>query len=49
MDNQDRDDADIEFGWASVFIEKTLGDRLAIGVDYVPSALESEKLKTSVR
>ncbi|MBD1148217.1 hypothetical protein IDH11_00170 [Pelagibacterales bacterium SAG-MED30] len=29
-------------GWYSVFIEKTIGDRLAIGVDYVPDALESE-------
>lgn len=29
-------------GWTSIFIEKTLGDRIAIGVDYVPDALESE-------
>ena len=29
-------------GWYSVFIEKTIGDRVAIGVDYVPDALESE-------
>lgn len=29
-------------GWGSVFLEKTLGDRLAIGIDYVPTALESE-------
>ncbi len=28
--------------WYSVFIEKTIGDRVAIGVDYVPDALESE-------
>jgi hypothetical protein len=26
-------------GWGSIFIEKTLGDRFAIGVDYVPSSL----------
>ena len=31
-----------EAGWGSVFIEKTLGSRLAIGVDYVPGALETE-------
>ena len=31
-----------EAAWPSIFIEKTLGDRFAIGVDYVPAALESE-------
>ena len=34
-------------GYASVFIEKTLGDRAFIGVDYVPSALESETSETA--
>ncbi len=29
-------------GWYSVFVEKSFGDRFAIGVDYVPDALESE-------
>ena len=29
-------------GWYSVFIEKSFGDRFAIGVDYLPDALESE-------
>tara|TARA_B110000444_G_scaffold172488_1_gene161311 strand:+ start:547 stop:1209 length:663 start_codon:yes stop_codon:yes gene_type:complete len=29
-------------GYSSVFLEKTLGSRLSIGIDYVPSALESE-------
>tara|TARA_B100000780_G_scaffold173807_1_gene121685 strand:- start:60 stop:710 length:651 start_codon:yes stop_codon:yes gene_type:complete len=29
-------------GWGSIFLEKTLGSRLVIGVDYVPSALASE-------
>jgi hypothetical protein len=28
--------------WGSIFIEKTLGDRFRIGLDYVPMALESE-------
>ena len=29
-------------GYTSVFFEKTLGSRLAIGIDYVPAALSSE-------
>ena len=36
-------------GFASIFIEKTLGDRLAIGIDYVPSALDTETTETSKR
>ena len=31
-----------EAAWPSIFIEKTLGDRFAIGVDYVPAALETD-------
>ncbi len=34
-------------GWASIFIEKSIGDRFAIGIDYVPDALESETTETS--
>ena len=37
-----KEDATGVAGYASVFIEKTLGDRLAIGVDYNPSAMSSE-------
>ena len=29
-------------GYGSIFVEKTLGDRFVIGIDYVPTALESE-------
>ena len=29
-------------GYNSLFLEKTLGSRLSIGIDYVPTALESE-------
>jgi len=29
-------------GWASVYVEKSIGDRLMIGIDYVPMALESD-------
>ena len=33
-------------GWGSIFVEKTLGERFLIGVDYVPSALETETVET---
>ena len=36
----------IGLGYASVFIEKTLGDRLFVGVDYVPDALATETNET---
>ena len=36
------EDAEGLFGVGSIFVEKTLGDRAAIGIDYVPYALESE-------
>lgn len=41
-DEKNKEDAVGAAGWGSIFIEKTLGERFAIGVDYVPSALESE-------
>ena len=37
-----------EAGFASIFIEKTLGDRFAIGIDYVPSALPTETAETQI-
>ena len=30
------------FGIGSIFVEKSLGDRFSVGLDYVPTALESE-------
>ncbi len=42
------DDATGVATYGSIFIEKTLGDRLAVGVDYVPSALASETTETIV-
>ena len=36
------DNAEALFGFGSVFIEKTLGDRLAIGIDFVPATLDTE-------
>ena len=34
-------------GWASIFIEKTIGDRLLLGLDYVPAALETDTVETA--
>jgi hypothetical protein len=39
-------DAMLAVGFMSIFAEKTLGSRIAIGVDYVPSAIESETKDT---
>ena len=36
------DEAEGAFGIGSVFIEKTIGDRFAIGIDYVPHSMDSE-------
>ena len=36
------ENAEALVGFASIFIEKTLGDKLAVGIDYVPHSLESE-------
>jgi hypothetical protein len=36
------DSAEGEFALASIFIEKTLGDKLAIGIDYVPVSADSD-------
>jgi hypothetical protein len=41
-DEKNKEDAVGAAGWASIFLEKTLGDRISIGIDYVPSALETE-------
>jgi len=43
-----KEDAAGAAGYGSIFVEKTLGDRLAIGIDYVPTALESETSETVV-
>jgi hypothetical protein len=44
------DSAEGDFAIASIFVEKTLGDRLAIGVDYVPgqAGTETSENKTNV-
>ena len=36
------DVAEALYGIGSIFVEKTIGDRFALGIDYVPHALESE-------
>ena len=33
--------------WGSIFIEKTSGDILMVGIDYVPSALETDTTETA--
>jgi len=48
-DEKNKEDAVGAAGWGSIFVEKTLGERFAIGVDYVPSALESETSQTANR
>lgn len=37
----------MQASFASLFIEKSLGDRLAIGIDYVPASLETEATETA--
>ena len=39
---QHKESAVSAVGYGSLFLEKTLGSRLTIGIDYVPSALSSE-------
>ena len=34
-------------GWGSVFLEGQFGDRLIVGIDYVPSALETDTTETA--
>ena len=34
-------------GWASIFVEKSIGDRLMLGIDYVPAALETDTTETA--
>ena len=41
-DEKNKEDAVGAAGWASIFVEKTLNDRFTVGIDYVPTALESE-------
>ena len=37
------------FGYGSIFVEKTLGDYFAIGVDYVPSDLSTDTAESTKR
>ena len=34
-------------GWGSIFLEGQFGDRLIVGVDYVPTALETDTTETA--
>ena len=41
--NETRQESEfLALGWHSIFIEKTFADRFFIGIDYVPSALETK-------
>ena len=37
-----KDDGIGVFGYGSIFVEKTLGDYVSVGIDYVPSSLSTE-------
>ena len=45
----ERDGTTTVVGYSSVFIEKTLGSRLTIGFDYVPSALSTDTAESTRR
>ena len=34
-------------GWGSVFLEGQFGDKILVGVDYVPAALETDTVETN--
>ena len=34
-------------GWGSVFLEATMGDKIMVGIDYVPAALETDTTETA--
>jgi hypothetical protein len=40
--SSENEEAEGVFALGSIFVEKTLGDRLMLGIDYVPHSLESE-------
>ena len=47
-DETNKESEFLALGYGSVFIEKTLGQYLLVGIDYVPSALETETSETIV-
>ena len=34
-------------GWASMFLEATVGDKLMVGIDYVPQSLETDTTESA--
>ena len=46
-DRGGQDDGIMVVGYSSIFIEKTLGDYLTVGVDYVPEDLDTEAVSTT--
>ena len=47
-DETNKESEFLGLGYGSVFIEKTLGQYLLVGIDYVPSSLETETSETIV-
>ena len=47
-DETNKESEFLGLGYGSLFIEKTLGNYLLVGIDYVPSALETETSETVV-
>jgi len=47
-DETNKESEFLGLGYGSIFIEKTLGQYLLVGIDYVPSALETETSETIV-
>ena len=46
-DRNGQDDGIMVVGYSSIFVEKTLGDYITIGVDYVPEDLDTETVSTT--
>ena len=46
-DETNKESEFLALGYGSVFIEKTLGQYLLVGIDYVPSALETETTEST--
>ena len=48
MVKKSSEDATGTAGYGSIFFEKTLGEKLTLGLDYVPSSLDTETAETVV-
>ena len=46
-DRNGQDDGIMVVGYGSIFVEKTLGDYITVGIDYVPEDLDTETVSTT--